>query len=161
ATNAPHAPYICRDEDLAKYADKVKDKQAAHFFGMVSNIDDNVGKLLAKLKEWDLENDTLFVFMNDNGGTAGCGVYKAGMHGHKGTAYRGGTGASSFWRWPGTIKPGDRDQVAAHIDFFPTVAAIAGCKITPEVQAQWDGRSLVGLLENPQADWPSRMLFTH
>ena len=43
----------------------------AKFFGMIANIDDNVGRLLAKLKEWGLERDTLVIFMNDNGGTAG------------------------------------------------------------------------------------------
>lgn len=161
ATNAPHSPYICRDEDLARYSDKVEDAQAAHFLGMVANIDDNVGRLLGKLKEWNLENDTLFIFMNDNGGTAGVKVYNAGMHGSKGTPYRGGTRASSFWRWPGTLKPADCDRVAAHIDIFPTLLEIAGITPSAEVQAQWDGRSLASLLTNPSADWPSRYLFTH
>jgi arylsulfatase len=160
-TNAPHGPYICRDEDLARYADKVKDQQAAHFFGMIANIDDNVGRLLGKLKEWDLERDTLVIFMNDNGGTAGVRVYNAGMHGSKGTPYRGGTRASSFWRWPGTLSPGDCDRLAAHIDVFPTLAEIAGATLSAEVRAQFDGRSLVPLLADARAEWPSRYLFTH
>jgi arylsulfatase len=57
ATNAPHAPLICREEDERKYAGKVK-PEVAKFFGMISNIDDNVGKLLAKLQEWGLEENT-------------------------------------------------------------------------------------------------------
>ena len=161
ATNAPHSPYICLKKDLARYADKVDDPQAAHFLGMVANIDDNVGRLLTKLKQWDLERDTLFVFMNDNGGTAGCKVFNAGMHGQKGTPYRGGTRASSFWRWPGTLKPADCERLAAHIDIFPTLAEIAGAKVPGEVQKQFDGRSLTSLLVEPQAKWDSRILFTH
>jgi arylsulfatase len=161
ATNAPHAPLHVRPEDEKRYADKVKDPNAAKFFGMIANIDDNVGRLLDKLKEWDLERDTLVIFMNDNGGTAGVKVYNAGMRGEKVTPWLGGTRAASFWRWPGTLKPGDVDRLAGHIDFFPTVAEIAGAKLSDEVKAQVEGRSLAPLLRDPKADWPERILFTH
>ena len=60
----------------------------------------------------DRPADTLVVFMNDNGGTAGCDVFNAGMRGKKGTPFLGGTRASSFWRWPGTLKPADCDKLA-------------------------------------------------
>ena len=99
--------------------------------------------------------------MNDNGGTAGRQVFNAGMRGQKGTPWQGGTRASSFWRWPGTLKPADCDRLAAHIDIFPTLAELAGAKLTDEVKEQVDGRSLVPLLQNPKADWPDRTLFTH
>ena len=56
-------------------------------------------------EEWGLARDTLVVFMNDNGGTAGTKVYNAGMRAQKGTPYLGGTHASSFWRWPGKFAP--------------------------------------------------------
>jgi arylsulfatase len=160
-TNAPHAPLQVRPEDEQRYADKVKNANTAKFFGMIANIDDNVGKLLAKLKEWDLERNTLVVFMNDNGGTGGVSVFNAGMRGAKNTPWLGGTRASSFWRWPGTLKPADVDRLAAHIDFFSTIAEIAGAKITDEIKAQVEGRSLVSLLADPKADWPDRILFTH
>ncbi|MBC7820769.1 MAG: sulfatase-like hydrolase/transferase [Planctomycetaceae bacterium] len=161
STNAPHGPLQVRPEDEARYADKVDDPNAAKFFGMIANIDDNVGKLLAKLSEWGIERDTLVIFMNDNGGTAGVKVYNAGMRAQKGTPWIGGTRASSLWRWPGTLKPADCDRLAAHIDFFPTLAELAGAKLTGEVQKQVEGRSLVSLLSNPQADWSDRTLFTH
>src|SRR5262245_39525307 len=83
ATNAPHAPLQVRPEDERRYADKVADPNVAKFFGMIANIDDNVGRLLAKLKEWDVERETLVIFMNDNGGTAGVPVFNAGMRGQK------------------------------------------------------------------------------
>ena len=63
--------------------------------------------------------------MNDNGGKVGVPVFNAGMRGRKVTPWLGGTRASSFWRWPGTLKPTDCDRLSAHIDFFPTLAEIA------------------------------------
>jgi arylsulfatase len=161
STNAPHGPLQVRPEDEARYADKVDDPNAAKFFGMIANIDDNVGKLLAKLSEWGIERDTLVIFMNDNGGTAGVKLYNAGMRAQKGTPFLGGIRASSFWRWPGTLKPADCDRLAAHIDFFPTLAELAGAKLSDDVKKQFEGRSLVSLLSNPQAEWTDRTLFTH
>jgi arylsulfatase A-like enzyme len=160
-TNAPHAPLQVRPDDEKKYQDKVKQPNVAKFFGMISNIDDNVGKLLAKLVEWKIDSETLVIFMNDNGGTGGVQIHNAGMRGQKGTPWLGGTRASSFWRWPGTLKPGDCDRLAAHIDFFPTLAEIIGVSLTDELKAQVEGRSLVPLLKNPSAEWEDRKLVTH
>ena len=161
ATNAPHAPLQVRPADEARYKDKVKQPNVAKFFGMVANIDDNVGRLLDRLKELGLEKNTLVVFMNDNGGTAGVPVYNAGMRGQKGSPWIGGTRASSLWRWPGTLTPADCDRLTAHIDFFPTLAELTGAKLSDGVKAQVEGRSLVPLLQDPNADWPDRTLFTH
>jgi arylsulfatase A-like enzyme len=157
ATNAPHAPLHCPEKYAAMYRDQPPD--VAKFFGMITNIDDNVGRLLARLKEWGIENDTLVVFMNDNGGTVGVKVFNAGMRANKGTPYRGGTRGMAFFRWPGTIKPGDVSATAAHIDLYPTLASLAGIKSTED--AKLDGRSLLPLLENTSAAWPDRWLFTH
>ena len=158
ATNAPHAPLHCPPEYQKKYEGKV-DKQVAAFFGMITNIDDNVGRLLAKLKEWGLERDTLVIFMTDNGGTAGVRVHNAGMRGQKGTPYTGGTRVPAFFRWPGVLTPGDVAKLTAHIDVFPTFAELAGAKIPDGVTL--DGRSLVPLLKDPGAPWADRVLFTH
>jgi arylsulfatase len=99
--------------------------------------------------------------MNDNGGTEGVKVFNAGMRGMKVTPWMGGTRAASFWRWPGTLTPGDVHRLAAHIDVFPTLAEISGAKLSDEVRAQVEGRSLTALLHDPNADWPDRKLFTH
>jgi arylsulfatase len=159
--NAPHAPLDVRPEDEARYADKVQRPNQAKFFGMIANIDDNVGRLLDKLKEWGLEKDTLVVFMNDNGGTVGVPIFNAGMRGEKVTPWLGGTRASSFWRWPGTLKPADCDRLTAHIDFFPTIAELARAQLSDEARSQVEGRSLAPLLLNPRGEWPERTLFTH
>ena len=71
ATNAPHGPYIAKPEDRALYEGKNLGADTENFFGMLHNIDQNVGKLMARLDEWGIAKDTLVVFMNDNGGTAG------------------------------------------------------------------------------------------
>lgn len=158
--NAPHSPLEVRAEDEQRYAGKVS-ANAAKFFGMIANIDDNVGKLLARLAEWQIERDTLVIFMNDNGGTGGVGVFNAGMRGAKASPWLGGTRAASFWRWPGIFKPADVSQLTAHVDFFPTVAELVGLKLSAAAREQIEGRSLVPLLKDPGAPWADRTLVTH
>ena len=160
ALNAPHVPLQVPKEYEQLYAGKVS-TNTAKFFGMIANIDDNVGRLLAKLKAWGIERDTLVVFMNDNGGTGGLQIFNAGMRGGKNSPWLGGTRAASFWRWPGTLQPADVTALSANIDFFPTIADLAGARLSPEVQAQVEGRSLAPLLKNPAGTWPDRVIFTH
>jgi arylsulfatase len=162
ACNAPHAPLQVRPEDEARYAGRVANTNAARFFGMVANIDDNVGRLLERLRDWGIERDTLVVFMTDNGTDGGMlADYNAGMRGHKGSPFLGGTRAVSFWRWPGTLAPADCPALAAHIDLFPTLADIAGARLDPGTTTQVEGRSLVPLLRDPSGPWSDRVLFTH
>ena len=160
-TNAPHSPYIAREQDAALYLGKVPDRQTAHFYGMIHNIDENIGKLLDELKAMGIERDTIVIFMNDNGTAQGDGVFNAGMRGKKGSPWLGGTRVSSFWRWPGRWNPGIRKQLTAHIDVFPTLAEIAGATLPEQAKKQIEGRSLVPLLEDPAAEWPDRKIFTH
>ncbi len=160
-SNTPHAPYIAKPEDKALYEGKGLPAETESFFGMLHNIDQNVGRLLRQLEQWGIDKNTLVIFMNDNGGTAGTKVFNAGMRGTKGTAWLGGTRASSFWRWPGTIEPADCDALTAHIDFFSTLAEVAGATIPETLKSQVEGRSLVPLLMNPKAAWSERALITH
>ncbi len=126
---------------------------------MISNIDENFGKLLERLKEWGLERNTLVIFMTDNGHSIG-NLYNAGMRGAKGTPFEGGTRVPSFWRWPAGFQGGvNVAALTAHVDVFPTFAELAGAKIPETVKL--DGRSLVPLLKNPNAEWADRYLFTH
>jgi arylsulfatase A-like enzyme len=161
ATNAPHAPLDVRPEDELRYKTKVSKPSEAKFFGMIANIDDNVGRLLERLREWELETNTLVIFMNDNGGTVGVEIHNAGMRGSKNSPWLGGTRASSLWRWPGTLQPADCDRLTAHIDVFPTLAELAGAVISERVKAQVEGRSLVPLLQDANERWEDRVLFTH
>jgi arylsulfatase len=160
ATNAPHAPLQVRPEDEARYAGKVK-PMVAKFFGMIANIDDNVGRLMAKLKELGLEENTVVVFMTDNGGTVGCNLYNAGMRGEKTTPYLGGIRVPFLVRWPGVVAPGDRTQLAMHVDLVPTLAEIAGAAPPAEIRTKWEGRSLMPLLKEANAKWDDRLFFAH
>jgi len=161
STNAPHAPFTARPQDTSIYEGNTPDRDTANFFGMIHNIDENIGRVMQKLKDWQLEQNTLVVFMNDNGTAAGHKVYNAGMRGAKGSAWVGGTRASAFWRWPQKLNPGDCAALAAHIDFFPTVAEITGTDLTPSALLQIQGRSLVPLLRESSSFWEDRLLFTH
>ncbi len=163
--NAPHAPLDVPTQYEKLYADQLPQdkagKNTAKFFGMIHNIDENVGKLLAMLKEQNLERETLVIFMNDNGGTEGVHVWNAGMRGAKNTPYLGGTRAMSFWRWTGTFTPKSVDKLTAHVDVFPTLAALAGAKLSARVNAQVEGQSLVALLKANIPNWPERVFVRH
>jgi arylsulfatase len=129
---------------------------------MIANIDDNVGRLMAHLKQWDLEQNTLVIFMTDNGGTAGVKVFNAGMHGAKVTPYNGGTRVPCFMRLGNSFPRGaDISALSAHIDLFPTLAELAGAKVPDDVSAKLEGRSLLPLLQDAKANWPERTLVTH
>lgn len=156
--NAPHAPLMCPEEYQRMYSGMNLPEATQKYFGMVTNIDDNVGTLMNRLTDWGLEKNTILIFMTDNGGTGGVRVFNAGMRGAKGTAYQGGTRVPAFFRQAG-LKPGDRTQLAASVDIFPTLVELAGAKIPAGLPI--DGRSLVPLLKDEKSGWPDRVVFTH
>ena len=159
--NAPHGPLICPEEYEKMYAGKVP-PNVAKFYGMISNIDDNFGRLLARLKELGLERDTLVIFMTDNGTATGAPTFNAGMRGAKGTPYNGGTRVPALWRWPAAFAGGvDADALTAHLDIFPTFAELAGIPLTDAWREQVAGRSLVPLLRDPKSAWADRLFITH
>ncbi len=155
-----HSPLIVPDEYAAPYRKHV-DEKTANYFGMLANLDENLGRLLAHLETLGLADNTLVVFMSDNGGTFGVDTYNAGMRGVKGTVWRGGTRALSFWRWPGHLEPRDEAVMTGHIDLLPTLADIAGAKLPEAVAGSIEGISLADRLENPASILPDRMLFQH
>ena len=159
ATNAPHAPLVCPAEYQEPYQRAGLDEKTAAYYGMITNIDDNIGRLLEALQKQQLEQNTLIIFMTDNGHALG-GGYNAGMRGQKGTPYEGGTRVPAFFCWPERLDTGvDVPALAAHIDFFPTIIDL--CAATIPDGLVLDGRSVLPLLENPRAPWPDRFLFTH
>jgi arylsulfatase len=163
--NAAHGPHVVPKEYYQQYLGKPGvSEETAKFLGMVENIDTNFGKMLATLREWGIEDNTLVIyFTGDNGGTAGKGIFNGGLHGGKGTPYQGGTRATAFFRWPGGKIPAgvECDALSAHLDIFPTLAELTGAKLSDEVKQQVEGRSLLPLLTNPKAEWPDRTLVHH
>src|SRR5207237_7784120 len=103
---------------------------------------------------WGIEQNTLVIFLTDNGGTFGVKLFNAGMRGGKVTPYEGGTRVPSFWRWPAAFNGGvDCAALTAHIDVFPTLAEIAGAERRTDAKKQVEGRMLLALLKNTIVDW--------
>ncbi|MEZ6065475.1 MAG: arylsulfatase [Planctomycetaceae bacterium] len=155
-TNAPHGPYNVADEYADPYRQQGVPRDMAKFYGMITNIDENVGRLLVTLDQRGLTNDTIVIFMTDNGTAAGVAGrressdgwqgFNAGMRGQKGSQYDGGHRVPCFIRWPdGQLSGGrDIDVLAAHVDLLPTLAELCGLNFQPD--RPLDGRSLVPVL---------------
>jgi arylsulfatase len=153
-TNAPHGPHWVPD----KYKTPYQGKGPAPFFGMIANLDENVGRLEQFLADNKLRDNTIVIFFNDNGGTAGVRVFNAGMRGSKTTYYDGGHRAACFVRWPGgnLRKPCDLDALTEVQDLLPTLIDLCGLP-KPE-KVKFDGISLAGLLQGKTDTLPDRLL---
>jgi arylsulfatase len=158
ATNAPHGPLYVPAEYREKYEGKGLPANVARFFGMIANVDDNVGRLDAFLHESGLANDTIFIFLTDNGGTAGVSVFNAGMRGRKIDLYEGGHRVPCFVRWPaGNLRePGDVAELTQVQDLAPTLLDL--CGIGPPAAATFDGTSLGPLLRGETDSLADRTL---
>lgn len=169
APNAPHGPMIAPEKYKKRFLEMGWDKNTAGRYGMIENIDDNFGLLMQKLDEWKLWDNTLVIFMTDNGQAGLNGqlngkrtrIFTAGFKTGKGSPWEGGTHVPAFWRWKGKLKEGvDIPALTAHIDLYQTFCQLANAEIPDDTQP-FDGRSLLPLLEDPQADWEDRHLFVH
>jgi arylsulfatase A-like enzyme len=172
ATNAPHGPFLVDEKYSKPYADKGVPSPMAEFYGMIENIDENLGRLDAKLAELGLRENTVLIFMTDNGTAAGVGSprrpapegawpgFNAGMRGQKGSEYEGGHRVPFFVRWPagGLGEARDVPALAAHVDVLPTLAEIARANAPAELDV--DGMSLLPLLRG-QGEQPERTLAVH
>jgi len=156
STNAPHTPLIVGDEYSKPYRDKGLDPDVAKIYGMVTNIDDNVGRLLNVMRRLNLEKRTMVIFMSDNGPQ---GVrYNSGLRGQKLSSYEGGIKVPFFIKWPEKVKAGLRiDRIAAHIDILPTLKD--ACGITEANESTIDGLSLWPLIQEEADNWPDRLLY--
>jgi arylsulfatase B len=153
-TNAPHGPMWAPAANEAHYQN-VKGLKEPGFYGMIENIDENIGRLRRYLDTAGLADNTIFVFTTDNGTASGAQVFNAGMRGAKGSAYEGGHRVPFFLHWPagGFARGRDVPQLTAHIDVLPTLLAWTGAAREAGA-APLHGRSLVPLLQG--GEWPER-----
>jgi arylsulfatase A len=158
--NAPHGPYQVPDSYYDKFNKKGFSPSVAGTWAMCENIDDNIGKLMYFLEKKELINNTIVLFLTDNGATSPKKIYNAGMKGGKTSTYEGGSRVPLFVHWPkanwGTHIV---EELTAHIDLFPTLMDL--CGIQAPKGPQLDGISLRPLLEGSKASWPERILYTH
>ncbi|MDG2021263.1 MAG: arylsulfatase [Phycisphaerales bacterium] len=159
-TNAPHGPF--HDVPIEEYERyKAMDLEPtgasnhdrmARILAMDANIDENVGRILDTLERLGVADDTLVLYLHDNG--ADHDGYSAGLRGRKGTVYEGGVRTPFYARWPGRIPSGVRsDAVGMHLDLAPTILEACGVE---DSDGRLDGRSLLGILEAREVGDPER-----
>jgi len=172
--NAPHTPLQVPDKYYQRYKNidpssgfenddrpfeemSEKDKEDARkVYAMVSNIDDNIGKLLTKLDDLKISDNTLVIFMTDNGPQQR--RYIAGMRGRKGNVFRGGVRVPFYMRYPAKFQgPKIIETTAAHIDILPTISNI--CNVPLPDDRIIDGKNLLPLIEGESVSWENRSLF--
>jgi arylsulfatase A-like enzyme len=141
AFTAPHAPYQAPKAYLDKYQ-HIADPTRRAYAAMITAMDDEIGRVVAALDKKKMRDNTLIVFMSDNGGNVSAmfsgdvdvsklklpadnGPYRGG----KGMLYEGGTRVAALANWPGRIKAGAVNEVIHVVDMFPTLAGLAGANV--------------------------------
>ncbi|MBX9791487.1 MAG: arylsulfatase [Pirellulales bacterium] len=159
AFNCPHLPLEVRAGDDTPYRAAGLDDVTAKVYGMVTNIDENIGRLLDVLDEARLADDTIVIFLTDNGPQQD--RYNGQMRGRKSSVYDGGIRVPLLVRWPGRLERGRKlDVVAAHIDITPTL--LAACDVAAPSSVRFDGLNLLPLWTGNDAQpsaLPDRTIF--
>ncbi len=149
-SNAPHLPYNVPNSYSKPYMNQTNDDRA-RFYGMITNIDENFARLRAKLSELNIEDDTIVIFMTDNGTSCGITVdasdyvidgFNGGLRGGKNSEYDGGHRVPFFMKWTnGGFDVGkDLNQLTANVDFMPTLLDMCDVK---EEKLEFHGMSLL------------------
>lgn len=168
--NTPHEPMQVPDEYWNRFKEKALKQHAFDtkqeddnftrcVLAMMENMDWNVGRLLKRLDELNLANDTIVIFFSDNGPNSW--RWNGGMKGKKGSTDEGGVRSPFVIRWPGKISTGRKvPQIAGAIDLLPTLTDLAGLPLKSVKPI--DGVSLKALFTgDSKAEWPERMIFSH
>jgi len=178
ATNAPHGPYhdvpeklyqeylkidfrpIMINKKISPARLKSETDKLARICAMITNIDENVGRLFKKLDQLDVRENTIVIYLNDNGPNSM--RYVGNMRGMKTHIDDGGVRSPLVFHWPAKVKARKTsDELCAHIDLLPTILDACGVKMPAKVKI--DGRSFLSLLTGNNAPWPKRqvVLQTH
>ncbi len=149
--HAPHQPVIGGPPYLARYADQPEDKR--HYYAVVTALDEQVGRLAAALRKWNVADRTMIWFASDNGpegnpGPQGRSQGTAGeLRGRKRSLYEGGVRVPAFVVWPEQVTGGRRTAVpAVTSDYFPTILDVVGYRLPEEDARPYDGVSLMDVL---------------
>ncbi len=167
STNAPHSPFHVPQTYLQRFQENPSIANP-NFYGMIANLDDNIAILEEKLQELELSENTILIFMTDNGTSAGVNLdgqgfprkgYNAGMRGKKGSKYDGGHRVPFFLRWPrgDVLKSATITEITSYVDVMPTLLDLCGIEVD---SIQFDGKSLKPLMTDETPVWAERVLFT-
>ncbi len=156
ATNAPHGPLWVPDRYRQEYIGEVERREAS-FFGMIACIDENMARLESFLRQRGLRENTILIFMTDNGTASGSRVFNSGMRGGKKSLYEGGHRVPFFVRWPAAGIGGGRDigGLTRATDVLPTLIDLCGLRTADGLT--FDGLSLASALRSGAAPNPQRM----
>ena len=167
--NTPHSPWAVPAEYWERYKDLPIQQRATEAgreqpdrtrcaLAMMQNLDDNVGRILRRLDDLSLSENTIVVYFSDNGPNSW--RWNGGLKGIKGSVEEGGVRSVCFLRWPGGgIKAGTVvREIAGAIDLLPTLTSLAG--VNRAGDKPLDGRDLAPLLRGEQVDWPDRLIFS-
>lgn len=164
ATNVPHSPWNVPKAWRRPYElDDTLPSKTVDFYATISRFDYNLGRLRKFLADRKLDDNTIIIYLTDNGTSGGDKVFNAGMRGRKGSVYEGGHRVPCFIHFPagGINKAVDIDRLTNHFDLLPTLIEL--CSLDPPTRGhlKFDGRSLVPLLKDTNANWPDRTVFMH
>ena len=167
--NTPHSPMQVPDVFWDRFKNRElkmeyqgEEEENENFtkaaLAMVENIDFNVGRLIQKLKELGLEENTILIYLSDNGPNGW--RWNGGMRGKKGSTDEGGVRTPFFIQWKSKIPKGKTiPQIAAAIDILPTLASLANIEVP--LKEQMDGRDLKPLLLEDSPNWKPRPIINH
>jgi len=163
ATAAPHSPIGAAPEYVDSYLEMGFSKEVANFYGMVTNIDKNLGSLRLYLNEKGIEDNTILIFMSDNGSACAkkdSTIFNAGMRGKKGSDYEGGHRVPCFIYWPDgkLMGGGSLTPITAHIDLLPTL--VEACNLTASDEIGFDGINILPALQDTNHKLPDRTIIT-
>jgi len=157
--NAPHGPFQVPDKYFERFAGSGLDDKTAAVYAMCENLDDNIGRLISVMDSLGLRENTIIVFLTDNGPNGR--RYNGGMKGIKGQVDEGGIRVPLYISYPG-IGPGKMSipQISSHIDLFPTLHELCGLPVPDDIML--DGISLVPMMKaQREGEEMDRMIFTH
>ncbi|MBS1828373.1 MAG: arylsulfatase [Acidobacteria bacterium] len=153
--NAPHSPNYVPSRYTERYMKMGIPIGDAEIYGMVERVDENIGRLLSLLDQQGLRENTIVLFMSDNGGVSK--HFRAHLRGAKGSVYEGGVRAPLFVRWPGHVPAGKKvDAMVKEFDIFPTLCDLL--RIPVPTALPLDGKSFRRLLESGQGESPHRFV---
>ena len=170
-TNAPHQPFFAPEKDILEIQNRVENSELTRdmeeskkhdfirYLAMIRNIDQNMEKLMRFLEDEDLAENTILIFLTDNGSTFGPDYYNAGMRGRKTQLYEGGHRVPFFIRWPagkGFEKPRDIGGLTQAQDVLPTVLDLCRIDYNP---GTLDGKSLASVFHENMPIPEDRVLF--
>ncbi|VGO20437.1 sulfatase-like hydrolase/transferase [Pontiella sulfatireligans] len=157
AYNAPHSPMEASDEDLAVFSDIANPKRRT-YAAMVYAVDRGVARIVDSLKKNGQYDNTLIIFLSDNGGKPSQGASNAPLRGQKGDTFEGGFRVPMFFHWPDNVPVQTFNHPVSALDFYPTFVQLAGTKLPKGKEL--DGKDIMADLKKGTSPRKGEMIYS-